>query len=181
MWPLCGHLSHQKEDWESGQLRFNVSTRKWPRRLRKGRSVMSDSLQPHRLYSPWNSPGQNTGMGSQPFPSPGDSQPRDWTQVSRIAGRFFTSWATREAPKWVAYPFSSGSSWNRNLFIFKSYNIFSVLKLKKKKKFLGKYFLVFNQNNCGTEIHRKRKSQIQPKTNTGLPYLDPSVKSNLKN
>ena len=24
------------------------------------------------------------------------SQPRDWTQVSRIAGRFFTSWATRE-------------------------------------------------------------------------------------
>ena len=24
-------------------------------------------------------------------------QPRDWTQVSCIAGRFFTSWATREA------------------------------------------------------------------------------------
>ena len=27
----------------------------------------------------------------------GSSQPRDWTQVSRIAGRFFTSWATRKA------------------------------------------------------------------------------------
>ena len=27
-------------------------------------SVMSDSLRPHGLYSPWNSPGQNTGMGS---------------------------------------------------------------------------------------------------------------------
>ena len=25
------------------------------------------------------------------------SQPRDWTQVSHIAGRFFTIWATREA------------------------------------------------------------------------------------
>ena len=25
---------------------------------------MSDSLRPHRLYSPWNSPGQNTGVGS---------------------------------------------------------------------------------------------------------------------
>jgi len=25
------------------------------------------------------------------------SQPRDWTQVSNIAGGFFTSWATREA------------------------------------------------------------------------------------
>ena len=27
-------------------------------------SVVSDSLQPHRLHSPWNSPGQNTGVGS---------------------------------------------------------------------------------------------------------------------
>ena len=28
------------------------------------RSVVSDSLRPHGLYSPWNSPGQNTGVGS---------------------------------------------------------------------------------------------------------------------
>ena len=27
-------------------------------------SVVSKSLQPHGLYSPWNSPGQNTGVGS---------------------------------------------------------------------------------------------------------------------
>ena len=27
-------------------------------------AVVSDSLQPHGLYSPWNSPGQNTGVGS---------------------------------------------------------------------------------------------------------------------
>ena len=27
-------------------------------------SVMSNSLWPHGLYSPWNSPGQNTGVGS---------------------------------------------------------------------------------------------------------------------
>ena len=27
-------------------------------------SVVSDSLQPHGLYSPWNSPGQNTGVRS---------------------------------------------------------------------------------------------------------------------
>ena len=25
---------------------------------------MSNSLRPHGLYSPWNSPGQNTGVGS---------------------------------------------------------------------------------------------------------------------
>jgi len=33
-----------------------------------------------------------------PF-SRGSSQPKDWTQVSCIVGRFFTSWATREA--WI--------------------------------------------------------------------------------
>ena len=27
-------------------------------------SIISDSLQPHGLYIPWNSPGQNTGVGS---------------------------------------------------------------------------------------------------------------------
>ena len=32
-----------------------------------------------------------------PF-SRGSSQPRDRTQVSRIAGEFFTNWANREAP-----------------------------------------------------------------------------------
>ena len=32
--------------------------------LSANRSVMSDSLQPHGLYSPWNSPGQNTGVVS---------------------------------------------------------------------------------------------------------------------
>ena len=35
----------------------------------------------------------------------GSSQPRDWTQVSCIAGGFFTSWATRGAqiiPLWVS-------------------------------------------------------------------------------
>ena len=42
-----------------------------------------------------------------PF-SRGSSQPRDWTQVSRIAGRFFTSWATREAQEYLSgYPIPS--------------------------------------------------------------------------
>ena len=38
-------------------------------------SVVSNSLRPHGLYSPWNSPGQNTGVGSLwllPVASPGD-------------------------------------------------------------------------------------------------------------
>ena len=60
-------------------------------------SVVSDSLWPHGLYSPWNSPGQNTGVGKISLLR-GSSQPRGQTQVSHIAGRFFTSWATREGP-----------------------------------------------------------------------------------
>ena len=99
-------------------------------------SVWSDSLRPHELYSPWNSSGQNTGVGSlsllqgifptqesnpglqhcrwilcqlshkggprnlewvaYPF-SRGSSRSRNRTGASCIAGRFFTSWATREA------------------------------------------------------------------------------------
>ena len=53
------------------------------------------TLWPHGLYSPRNSPGQNTGVGSRSLLR-GSSQPRDWMQVSCIAGGFFTSWATRE-------------------------------------------------------------------------------------
>ena len=30
----------------------------------ESRSVVSNSLRPHGLYSPWNSPGQNAGVGS---------------------------------------------------------------------------------------------------------------------
>ena len=30
----------------------------------KSHSVLSNSLQPHERYSPWNSPGQNTGVGN---------------------------------------------------------------------------------------------------------------------
>ena len=98
------------------------------------------SLWPHGLYSPWNSLGQSTRVGSLSllqgiFPAqesnPGlphcrqilyqlshkgsprslewvaypfssrSSWPRNWTGVSCIAGKFFTSWATREAPKLV--------------------------------------------------------------------------------
>ena len=43
---------------------------------------------------------------AMPF-SRGSSWPRNWTQVSRIGGRFFTIWATREVlviiPAWTGY------------------------------------------------------------------------------
>ena len=68
---------------------------------------MSDSLQPHGLYSQWNSPGQITEWVTIPF-SKGSSQPMNWTQVSHIAGGFFTSWATREVQEyWSREPIPS--------------------------------------------------------------------------
>ena len=42
---------------------------------------------------PWDSLGKNTGVAAVPFYR-GSSQPRDGTQVSCIAGRLFTIWAT---------------------------------------------------------------------------------------
>ena len=142
-------------------------------------SVVSNSLWPHGLYSPWNPPGQNTGVGScsilqgifptqvsnpgvpcgreilyqlnhqgsprilecvaYPFSSR-SSWPRNRPSVSYVAGRFFTNWAIREALflwwseshlvmsnswlshgilqarilEWVAFPFSRGSSLPRD-------------------------------------------------------------------
>ena len=74
----------------------------------KSRSVMSDSLRPHEP------PGysvhgilQATILEWVAIPSSrGSSQPRDHTQVSYIAGRFFTIWATRKAQPKEAYFFS---------------------------------------------------------------------------
>ena len=40
----------------------------------------------------------------------GSSQPRDQTQVSRIAGRFFTSWTTRKAPLHTLQNLKTGCS-----------------------------------------------------------------------
>ena len=55
----------------------------------------------YTVYGNWNSPGQNTGVGSLPF-SRGSSQPRDQTQVSHIAGGFFTSQAAREVQEYYS-------------------------------------------------------------------------------
>ena len=66
-------------------------------------SVVSDSLRPQGQHSPWNSPRQNTGVGSHSL-SRGSSQPRGQTQISHIAGRFLPSWATREYRAYYVAP-----------------------------------------------------------------------------
>ena len=53
------------------------------------------------------------------------SQPRDWTQVSHIAGEFFISWATREAWLW-AFPAQAHSFF---VFWFFFFNYIKVIHL----------------------------------------------------
>ena len=76
--------------------------------------VTSDSLRPHGLYSPWspwNSPGQNTGVGSFSllqgiFPTQG------YNPGLPHCRRILYQLSHKRSPRileWVAYPFSSGS------------------------------------------------------------------------
>ena len=74
--------------------------------------VVSDFLQPHGLYSLWNSPGQNTGVGSLSllqgiFPTQGSNLGLPYCR--RILDQLCHKGSPRIL-EWVAYPYSSGSS-----------------------------------------------------------------------
>ena len=80
------------------------------------RSVMSDSLWPRGLYSPWNSPGQNTGVGSLSllqgiFPTQGLNPGLLHCRQILYQLSHKGSWRIL---KWVAYSLSSRSSQPRN-------------------------------------------------------------------
>ena len=82
----------------------------------ESRSVVSDCLQAHGLYSPWNSPDQNTGVGSLSllqviFPTQG------LNPGLPHCGRILYQVSHKGSPRireWVAYPFSRESCWPRN-------------------------------------------------------------------
>ena len=108
--------------WEVS-LRLNVA--QWLFRFRfyfllksesENCSAMTDSLGSHRLYSPWNSPGQNTGMGSRSLLQ--GILPTQGSNPHLPHGRQILYQLSHQGSprilEWVAYPFSSGSSWPRN-------------------------------------------------------------------
>ena len=79
-------------------------------------SVVSNSLQPHVLYSPWNSPGQTTGVGSLSllqgiFPNQGSNP--GLPHCMRILYQLSHKGSPRILA-WVACPFFRGFSWPRN-------------------------------------------------------------------
>ena len=100
-------LSHKKERiWVSS----NEMDEKW-KLLSSVRLIASPWI-----YSPWNSTGQNTGVGSHSLLQ-GSSQHRDKTQVSCIACGFFYQLSHRGSPgmlHWVAISFSRVFFWPRN-------------------------------------------------------------------
>ena len=77
---------------------------------------MSNSLGPHGLYSAWNYPGQNTGVGSLShlqgiFPTQGlgPSLPHCRQILYQLSHK-----GSQGILEWAAYPFSRGSSQPRN-------------------------------------------------------------------
>ena len=79
-------------------------------------SVVSNSLWPHELYCPWNSPCQNSGVGScsllqEIFPTQGSNPGLPHCRQILCQLSYQRSPRIRE---WEAYPFSSGSSRPRN-------------------------------------------------------------------
>ena len=82
----------------------------------KWKSLNRICLWPHGLYSPWNSPGQNTGVGSLSLPQvifPTQGSNTGLAHCRRILHQLSHKGSPRLL-EWVAYPFSRGSSWPRN-------------------------------------------------------------------
>ena len=84
--------------------------------MSESRSVVSDSLWPHSLYSPWNSLGQNSGVGSL-FLLHGMFSTQGLNPDHLHCRQILYQLSHKRNPrilKWVAYPFSSGSSQPRD-------------------------------------------------------------------
>ena len=79
-------------------------------------SAMSDSLQPHGLHSLWNSPGQNTGVGSLFFPQ--GIFATQGLNPDLLHWRWILYHLSHQGSprilEWVAYHVFRGSSWPRN-------------------------------------------------------------------
>ena len=96
--------------------------------MNESHSVTSISLQPNGLYSQWNSPGQNTGVGSLSllqgiFPTQGYNTGLPHCQQILYQ---LSHLGSPRILEWVAYPFFSRSSWPRNRPGFPAWQIDSL-------------------------------------------------------
>ena len=100
--PLLREPTHGPLDlgrhWQAGSLPLAQPGKHFSPLKVKVTQSCPTLLRSHGLYSPWNSPGQNTGVDSLSLLQGKSSWPRDWIQVSHSADIFFTVWATKKAP-----------------------------------------------------------------------------------
>ena len=76
----------------------------------------TDSLWPHELYGTWNSPGQNTGVGSYSLLQ-GIFLTQELNPGLQHCRRILYQLSHQGSPRileWVVYPLSNGSSWPRS-------------------------------------------------------------------
>ena len=102
--------------WSPNQIQWLLKAGPTKNHESESCSVMFNSLQIHGLYSPWNSPGQNTGVGSLSLlqgilPTQGSNP--GLLHCRQIIYQVSHKGSTRML-EWVAYPFSKGSSQPRN-------------------------------------------------------------------
>ena len=111
-----GTAPHSSMPGEVHGQRSLVGYSPWGCSERESCSVVSDSLRPHGLYSPWNSPGQNTGVGSLPFLQ--GIFPIQGSNPDLLHCRWILCQLSHKGSpgilEWVAHPFSSRSSRPRN-------------------------------------------------------------------
>ena len=139
---LKSRLMRVKEQSEKGGLKLNIQKTKIVKKKKTQRSWHTVPLrwsESHSILSLCDPIGYTVHGILQakilewvafPF-SRGSSQPKDRTQVFRIAGRFFTSWATREAQQ---YHYFMANRWG------KSGNS-------------GRFYFLGLQNHCGWWLH----------------------------
>ena len=106
-----GHLTIPKEhQWTTGW--------KWPN-VSSCPALQPQGLSPARLLCPWESPGKNTGVGHHSLLQR-IFLVQVLTQVSCIAGRFFTVWAIKEA-LFAVYKVISYNACAAQMFFFAAF------------------------------------------------------------
>ena len=91
----------------------------WSSTICESHSFVSHSLRPHRLYSPWNSPGQNTGEG----------------RLSLLQGIFPAQGSNPGLPqcRWILNQLSHRGMWKLSWLINENctaYVLYLILKLR---------------------------------------------------
>ena len=134
-------------------------------------SVMSDPLQPHELYSPWNLPDQNTGVGSHSLlqgicPTQGSNPglPHCRQMLYHLSHR-----GSPRILEWVAFLFSIESSqprdWTRVFCIaggfFTNWAIGETQMRNNQLSYLSSNHLTAFSSSFACLFEKKKKTQYK--------------------